>query len=220
MDENQAGSSSTNKISPLLKPIMERFPNLSQETLEKLSTPEGLRNRHKIVASLSEDELKSAATSVGLGLSPLKELSHLHGDEKIPLSKLKINDKIKVEKLLDETTHLNSEEVIKLIHSKFPYLNLNLDIDSYRNEFMRAVEAEIASGKTQEERDNSKRAYLKVDLKEIQRTVGTSDIKSIRNVLRENYTHNSLLNEIKKGRKEVEDLSDADILNLKMKLKI
>jgi hypothetical protein len=211
-NENQASSS---KISPLLKPIMERFPNLSQETLEKLSTPEGLRNRHKIIGSLSEDELKSASTPVALGLSPLKELAHLHGDEKIPLSKLKINDKIKVEKLLDATTHLNSEEVIKLIHSKFPYLNLNLDIDSYRNEFMKAVEADIASGKTQEERDNSKRAYLKADLKEIQSTVGTSDIKSIRNVLRENYTHNSLLNEIKKGRKEVEDLTDADILNLK-----
>jgi hypothetical protein len=36
-----------------------------------------------------------------------------------------------------------------------------------------------------------------IDLLEIEKTGGTSDIKQIRNVIRENYTHNSLLGEIK-----------------------
>jgi hypothetical protein len=51
--------SSSSEIAPILKPLMERFPNLSSETLEKLSTSEGIKNRHKIIQSLPENELKS-----------------------------------------------------------------------------------------------------------------------------------------------------------------
>jgi len=59
------------------------------------------------------------------------------------------------------------------------------------------MEAEINSGKTTEEKEAIKKQIQEVDLLEIQNTGGTSDIKQIRNVIRENYTHNSLLKEIK-----------------------
>jgi len=36
---------------------MDNFPNLSKETLLKLSTPEGIRNRNEIINSLSSEEL-------------------------------------------------------------------------------------------------------------------------------------------------------------------
>jgi hypothetical protein len=77
--------------------------------------------------------------------------------------------------------------------TKFP----NYDENSYRKEFMKAVEEEINSGKTEAEKEQIRKEFLKTDLLEIQNTGGTSDTKIIRNVIRENYTHNSLLNEIK-----------------------
>jgi hypothetical protein len=49
---------SPSKIANILSDIVKKFPNLSQETLEKLSTVEGLKNRAEIIESLSEDELK------------------------------------------------------------------------------------------------------------------------------------------------------------------
>jgi hypothetical protein len=62
---------------------------------------------------------------------------------------------------------------------------------------MKATEEEIASGKTAQERDDIKKAILEADLIEIQQTGGTSDLKNIKNVINENYTHHMLLNEIK-----------------------
>lgn len=62
---------------------------------------------------------------------------------------------------------------------------------------MKAIEEEINSGKTEEEREAIKKEYLTIDLEEIIKTGGTSNIKEIRNVIRENYTHNSMLNEIR-----------------------
>jgi hypothetical protein len=49
---------SPSKIANILSDIVKKFPNLSPDTLEKLSTPEGLKNRVQIIESLSEDELK------------------------------------------------------------------------------------------------------------------------------------------------------------------
>jgi hypothetical protein len=178
-NENKSTSSETNKIAPILKPIMERFPNLSQETLEKLSTPEGLRNRHKILQNLPDNELKTDIT-------PFKTLSNI--------------DKNKFDKILKETMHLDSEAVTDRLKEEFP--EVDLSTDNYRNEFIKAVEEEINSGKTEEERDKIRKEFANIDLLEIQNTGGTSDIKTIRNVIRENYTHNSLLKEIKNKGKD------------------
>lgn len=85
------------------------------------------------------------------------------------------------------------------------------NIDNYRKDYIKAVEAEINTGKTQAEKDSIRKEYLDVDLKEIQKTIGTSDHKEIRNVLRENYTHNKLLDEIKNKSMHLEsEYADAN----------
>jgi hypothetical protein len=48
---------SPSKIANVIADISKQFPNLSQETLEKLSTVEGLKNRKAIIDSLPENEL-------------------------------------------------------------------------------------------------------------------------------------------------------------------
>jgi hypothetical protein len=164
------------KIANVLKPIMERFPNLSQETLEKLSTPEGLKNRKEIIASLSEDELKTNMS--------LKEISSMSKEEVI-----------KMDKLIQSTLNLDSEKVVEILNKELP--DYNFDVNSYKELFIKGTEEEINSGKTVEERDRIRKEILEADLLELQKTGGSSDIRKIKNAIRENYTHNSLINSIK-----------------------
>jgi hypothetical protein len=44
-------------VSPILDAIKKDYPNLSQNTLEKLSTIDGIRNRKAIIEALPEEEL-------------------------------------------------------------------------------------------------------------------------------------------------------------------
>lgn len=78
-------------ISPALKAIKENFPHLSKKTLEKLSTPEGMRDRVNIIDSLPEEEL-------------VRDVK--------PKLELKDVDKNKVDKILNETMNLDSEAVV------------------------------------------------------------------------------------------------------------
>jgi len=170
------------------------IPNLSKETLLKLSTPEGLKNRSLILDSLPSEEL-----------NPIKKgLEDLSSDtEKISFSQLEKIDKERFDKVIKQTVNLDSEEVQKILKQEFP--NLDSRVDSYREAFMSAMKEEIASGKTPEEREIIKNEIMKADLMEIQNTAGSSDIKQIRNVLRENFTHNTLLIEIR-AKKEIDEL--------------
>ena len=54
---------------------------------------------------------------------------------------------------------------------------------------------------------------MEYDLIEIQKTGGTSDTRKIRNVLRENYSHNKLLNEIKNKSRQSENNSTEQLEN-------
>jgi hypothetical protein len=96
-------------------------------------------------------------------------------------------------KIIVETMQDDSETVINRCKEILP----NFNEDKYRLDFMKAVELEIESGKTDLEKEEIRRGFMEYDLLEIQNTGGTSDIRQIRNVIRENYTHNSLLKEIK-----------------------
>src|SRR5260370_27696396 len=116
--------SSSQKISRVLKPIMDRFTNLSHETLEKLSTPEGLRDRHKILQSLSEDELRN-------DINPF----NIEKEDGIKLEDLSIKDQKEVTKIIKETTNLNYLEVINKIKERFP----NYDETTYKNSFMKTI---------------------------------------------------------------------------------
>jgi hypothetical protein len=167
------------KISPALDSIRENFPNLKQETLEKLSTPEGMKNRREIINSLSDDELN-------LKINPVEEIT-----TSIPLSKEKSN-KI-FNKIIKETMKSDSEEVIQKLKKEIA----NFDEVKYREDFMREVEADINSGRTEKERDDIRQAYLHVDLTELMKSADRIDSRSIKNIIRENYTYNNLMKEIK-----------------------
>jgi len=109
----------------------------------------------------------------------------------------------KLDEIIKQTINLDSERVQKILEQELP--NLDSSVDSYKNEFMKAIEEEINSGETPEERKQIQKEIMQTDLLEIQSTGGTSDIKTIRNVLRENYTHNSLLDEIK-SKKDIDEI--------------
>nr|YP_009487199.1 hypothetical protein [Russula abietina]AWB36101.1 hypothetical protein [Russula abietina] len=155
---------------PALKPIIEKFPNLSKETLDKLSTPEGIKNRKAIIASLPPNELN---------LTPSIESVDF--------------DTNKFDKLIKDNLNLDSEALVKKIEKEIPGYN----IDNYRSDFMKAIKADINSGKTIEERNQIFKEYQKTDLDEIQNLGDNYKIRDIKNIVRENYTHNSLLNELK-----------------------
>lgn len=98
-----------------------------------------------------------------------------------------------VKKIIVETMQEDSETVISRMKEEIP----NFDEDKYRKDYMKAIELEINSGKTEEEKEKFRKQFLAYDLLELQNTGGTSDSRKIRNVLRENYTHNKLLHGIK-----------------------
>jgi len=187
--------SSSPKISRALKPIMDRFPNLSHETLEKLSTPEGLRDRHKILQSLSEDELRN-------DINPF----NIEKEDGIKLEDLSIKDQKEVTKIIQETTNLDSLEVINKIKERFP----NYDETTYKNSFMKTIEEEMASGKTDDEKRQIALEIRDFDLKELE-DIGNLTIKDIKNIVNENYTHNKLFSELrKKANKSLENLDETD----------
>jgi hypothetical protein len=104
-------------------------------------------------------------------------------------------EKTEMDKIIKNTLNLDSEKVVEKLQEKFP--DVKFDVNTYSQSFMEAIEEEINSGKTIQEKEEIRKQIQEVDLLEIQNTGGTSNISAIRNVIRENYTHNSLLNEIK-----------------------
>jgi hypothetical protein len=88
-------------------------------------------------------------------------------------------------------------EVIGLIKEKYP----EYDESSYKNSFMKIIEKEISSGKTEAKKLLFAKEIQDFDLKELSQGPRSS-IRDIKNMINENYTHNSLLNEIKKVKSE------------------
>jgi hypothetical protein len=172
-------------VPSVLKPILKQFPNLSEETIKKLSTAEGLRNRAAIIQDLPFEETKITPSSlIDNADKAWKEIYQMNEQETSEM-----------DKIIKSTLNLDSEKVVEKLQEKFP--DVKFDVNKYSQIFMKATEEEINSGKTFEEREAIRKEIQAIDLLEIEKTGGTSDIKEIRNVIRENYTHNSLLNEIK-----------------------
>jgi hypothetical protein len=252
---------SPSKIASILADISKQFPNLSQETLEKLSTVEGLKNRKAIIESLSEEELLSSNFDLKDSLNKYKsnvsdiDLEKGKGKitepfkflmtksaleergfdikkvDKIPVNLKTFSELEKehpeiIKSIIDENTHLDPLSLSVKIKEVFPDYE-DTDIE-YSASFMKAMEEEINSGKTQKEKDLIRKQIQEVDLIELQNTGSTSDISKIKSVIRENYTHNSLLKEIKnkyednnnselnkiidkgKNLQSLEDLTEAD----------
>jgi hypothetical protein len=242
---------SPSKIANILADTVKKFPNLSQETLEKLSTPEGLRNRVQIIESLSEDELKidvqesktdwkgtfdkakenpsdadlvagKAKITQPFSYYISKEEQIARGIEdkdirKLPtvkeMSSMSKEETTKMDKIVKNSLNLDAESVIKKLTTEIPGVNFN--VDSYKESFMQAMEEEIESGKTEVDKARIRKQIQEVDLLELQNTGGTSNIRDIRNVIRENYTHNTLLKEIKsKASRTSLERTDADTTQL------
>jgi Mg/Co/Ni transporter MgtE len=90
--------------------------------------------------------------------------------------------------------------LIAKIKEEFP----DYDESSYKQSFMRATQEEINSGKTDQERKQILEEIRQADLLEIQKSGTSSDFKTVKNMVNENYTHNTLLSELK---------AKSDILN-------
>jgi hypothetical protein len=194
------------EISVALKPITDQFPNLSKETLSKLSTREGLENRNEIIGSLPEEELRTEINpyqilnktnkNIDEISKQLNEYKEKHSQiEKLGINELSGELKEEFEDMIKITSKLNAEDAINIIKEKFPFVSL--DVDNYRKEYMKAVEEEINSGKTEEEKEIIKNQIMNYDLLELQNTGGSSNINEIKSVVRENYTYNNLMNEVK-----------------------
>lgn len=238
------GISNDSKIAPVLQQIKDNFPNLSNETLEKLSTPEGLKNREAIINSLPDDEIltfselkknhekesedilkdfkgsdsayvidKLVQTFPNMSDETLMKLStpeslnnreaiinSLSEHELFSYADLEKIHKKEIEDIVKDSIDLDSEDVISKLNEKFPGYKINEE--GYRESFIRAVESVISEGKTEEEQNKIRNDFLQTDLKEL-KNMNNSDIRSIKNVIRENYTHNSLLNEIKRKKSSI-----------------
>lgn len=88
----------SSKIAPILREIKENFPNLSDETLEKLSTKEGLENRKEILESLSEKEIEPLTKLINKGKS-LTTFEDLKDEYKKELEKESLNHTLELQQL-------------------------------------------------------------------------------------------------------------------------
>jgi hypothetical protein len=176
-DENDSTTVKTDlKVSKALDSIKESFPNINKETLEKLSTVEGIKNREEIINSIPDNELLPVNQIV------MKTLNDFSG-----------KDKERIDEIINTTKKLDSTEVITLIKQEFP----NYDDSSYKESFINAMEEEIASGKTELERKIISNDILNADLSEIENIKDKSDLRALKNAINENYTVGSIMNEIK-----------------------
>lgn len=172
----------------------------------------------KIIDKISSSLTSSPSTSnIGLqpSLSPLKDIKELEtpfGDKNIDLGDqiykteeitkeikgktffdLEKENKAEIDKIISSTLHLDSVEVIKKIKEKFP----EYDDSTYRNNWIT-----INNAAFDEEKDPIKRKLFienetKANLKIIENVKENLTTRNIKNLANENYTHASLLNEIK-----------------------
>lgn len=172
------------KISGVLDSIKQNFPYLSEKTLEKLSTKEGIENRAEIINSIPDNEL-----------FPLKKLTDFSN-----------KDQERISEIINSTSNLKSTVVVDLIKQEFP----EYDDSTYRQSFINATKEEISSGKTELKRKNIEKIILDADLTEIECIKNKTDLNSLKNAINENYTVGSIMSEIKSkvNRTELEELID------------
>jgi hypothetical protein len=192
------------KVSKALDGIKENFPRISKETLEKLSTVEGIKNRAEIINSIPDSEL----------LPNIDKTLNDYSEKEQEI----------IKEIVTSTKNLDSTNVIDLIKEKFPDYNES----TYRQSFLNAMVEEIASGKTDSEKESIKTDIINADLSEIENLRDRSDLKALKNAVNENYTVGSIMNEIKTKAssiklkeiidksKKLENLDDVSLFNLKV----
>ena len=104
-------------------------------------------------------------------------------------------EKLKITKIIKETGTYDSDIVIDKLKEIIP----NFNETSYRHSFMRAMDEEISLAKTDEEKKMIIEQITQIDKYELSKLATSSNLseREIKNAVRENYTHNNLLQEIK-----------------------
>ena len=111
----------TYKIDTFLNPIREAFPNLSKETLEKLSTPEGFRNREEIINNLSENELNQNINVFGNFHKLIGERKNISNNHELLINEKEILNEIsniKPDDLFEEIKNFEDEDLSKYLFYK------------------------------------------------------------------------------------------------------
>ena len=157
---------------PIYKSPLQTIKNIFSSTSNQLEDMENL---------FSDEE-----TNPEVGSS-----SKVTIEEAIP--NLTKEEKIKIQKISEETDMYRSDLVIEELTKIIP----NYSEASYRESFIKAMDEEIKSAKTENERNEIIEQIRKMDMNEIYSISGSSDTNKIKNAIRENYTHNLLLREIK-----------------------
>ena len=222
--ENKPSSS---KISPALISIQQNFPNLSNETLEKLSTPEGIKNRNAIIESLSDDELKTTNTPlenlIRKGTS-IKNIAELNESDKTNL--FKETDNMRIDTLIEianKVPGINESFVDSLLYENIDLQLIEMVKDNPDMSKQNIIEKFIQQNPTHKDKIlihvnkavNNQMDYLqatlsekdlaefnkklqKADLEEIQTLSEGRSVDQIKALRAINRSHNNLLRDIKR----------------------
>jgi hypothetical protein len=213
------GKEKTSGIAPILKQLKENFPNLSNETLKKLSTPEGLRNRNEILENLPESELiqsKSLSKMVSGKGSIVSKLSNIEKEtgvmridtlidvinEDAVLDKDLADDllftsvDLKLKDLIDENPGRSKQELVELLIKENP--NHKDKILSIVNKTMNDQYSYWESRLSEKDLKKLYKALSKEDWNEVALLRENNSIDQIKTLRAINKSHTNLLNEIKK----------------------
>jgi hypothetical protein len=157
--------------SPIIKTPLQAIKNLFSSTSNQLEDTENLFDSDSIE---NDDNLVTFEEGT----------KHLN-----PIEKTKIT------KIIKETGQYDSDIVMDKLKEIIP----NFDETSYRDSFMTAMDDEISSAKTREEKEMIIKQITQIDKQELENLATSSNlsVREIRNAVRENYTHNTLLQELK-----------------------
>lgn len=220
------------EISSILNPIIEKFPNLSEKTLERLSQARNNEERIAIVDSLPDHELVPASEH----FKTLIEKSHKKGG----FENLSTEEQIEIEKVMSKfntESFMNNvnPEVMKM-DSFYELLNITIDnrVDSlmkerpgirkhqaleiiveetptYRDQLLNYMATvfhknidKIKSRLNTEQIKKLDDAILKEDLKDLETLSENRSVKTIKSLKRINKSHSSFLDEIKSKTEEID----------------
>lgn len=102
-------------------------------------------------------------------------------------------DKNEIEKIVNDNRDKTSVELIEAIKEKYP----DYDEKSYRDSFRKMTELVLNEAIDEDERKKWLREIMETDLEELNKIKNVGSISDIKNALNENYTRNSMIEEIK-----------------------
>lgn len=172
--ENQQESSYVVEQSSKLSPL-----NIEDPNIKNLASSSDLFNATADLFDNEDDDV-------------LQSTEDLTSNKK-GISYHEIGDKEKLQEIIEENSKLDSETFTQKVKEAFPEYNE----EGYREEFMKAIDQLIDEEKTPQAQEKSKKEFIETDLKELEKIAGSSDTKDIKNAVRENYTVNKLLKEVK-----------------------